>query len=269
MKNLNSSGIYFIINLINGKIYVGNATKFKNRFKHHKYYLNNNNHHNLYLQRAWNKYGADAFQFTIVEIVEDVKDLVRIEQLWINASNCCNENVGYNSRKIAESNIGLKHKPESLIKMSIAQKGKVVSLETRQKLYLANIGKQHSEESKLKMSITRKGRKYSKEWINNIANANRGQKRSDEVKAKMRLAWKNRKLVGVSEETKLKLSIARKGRQPARNKLKWPHELGSKCKCYECMEKKREYMRNFNKNQIGIALRKNADVAKLVETQST
>ena len=65
------SGIYKIINKINGKYYVGSSVNIKdypnNRWSRHIADLNANRHHNDYLQRAWNKYGQDAFEFIIIE----------------------------------------------------------------------------------------------------------------------------------------------------------------------------------------------------------
>ena len=51
-----NSGIYKILNKINGKFYIGSAVNFKRRFARHKRLLNINCHPNEYLQNAWNKY---------------------------------------------------------------------------------------------------------------------------------------------------------------------------------------------------------------------
>lgn len=92
-----------------------------------------------------------------------------------------------------------------------------------------------------------------------------------------RLIANNNTGVKFSEETKLKISNSKKGikwkhsdklklKGRNRNKEKWPHELGSKCKCEICKlthrernknhmrmwrdnnrDKYNEYMRNYNK----------------------
>jgi hypothetical protein len=51
------SGIYKITNLKTGKVYIGKASRVSSRLANHKYLLRNNKHVNVYLQRAWNKYG--------------------------------------------------------------------------------------------------------------------------------------------------------------------------------------------------------------------
>ena len=122
-------GIYIILNLYNGMIYVGSAINFKERWRGHYKALNGNCHGNKYLQAAWNIYGLEAFQFTIVEIVEDTSKLLEIEQLWIDASNCCNRDIGYNLNPTAGSNLGIKWSDDYKEKMSFVLKGKVKSEE--------------------------------------------------------------------------------------------------------------------------------------------
>ncbi len=128
------AGIYFIINLYTGMIYVGSAINFKERRRNHYKALNGNYHGNKYLQAAWNIYGEEAFQFTIVEIVEDVSRLLEIEQLWIEASDCCNSEIGYNLNPTAGSNLGIKWSDDYKEKMSLVLKGKIKSKE-----WLSNI----------------------------------------------------------------------------------------------------------------------------------
>lgn len=60
------SGLYVITNNEVGKFYVGSSVDIKQRFRAHRSGLNNNRHSNQYLQRAWNKYGQDAFTFQLL-----------------------------------------------------------------------------------------------------------------------------------------------------------------------------------------------------------
>jgi len=82
----NVSGIYLIVNTVNGKRYVGSSIKIKNRLKDHYYRLNGKRHDNKHLQCAWNKYGKDAFRFMILE-EHDEDVLLTFEQFWINMLN--------------------------------------------------------------------------------------------------------------------------------------------------------------------------------------
>ena len=58
------SGIYKIVNTVNGKKYVGSAVDIKRRWQAHKLRLRKNNHHSPKLQNAWNKHGESSFTFS-------------------------------------------------------------------------------------------------------------------------------------------------------------------------------------------------------------
>lgn len=79
MKNteeIDKTGIYQISNNINGKLYIGSTVEsFRKRFNLHKHQLRNNKHKNSHLQYAWNKYGEDSFEFSIIEFC-DIKEIV-------------------------------------------------------------------------------------------------------------------------------------------------------------------------------------------------
>ena len=78
-------GIYKIENKINGKIYIGQSNNIYKRWYSHKNSLRRNVHDNDYLQNAWNKYGEENFEFSIVEICEnDVDVLNSREQFYID-----------------------------------------------------------------------------------------------------------------------------------------------------------------------------------------
>lgn len=60
-------GIYKILNLINGKFYIGSSNNLIKRWRDHLYRLRNNKHMNKHLQNAYNKYGESSFAFVILE----------------------------------------------------------------------------------------------------------------------------------------------------------------------------------------------------------
>lgn len=90
-----TSGIYNIINKINGNVYIGSSKNCEKRFKTHKLQLKNNTHHCVALQRAIDKYGLDNFDFVIIKQVNE-KDLLLEEQkeidTYILGKNCYNTN---------------------------------------------------------------------------------------------------------------------------------------------------------------------------------
>lgn len=110
------SGIYEIINLVNGKSYIGSAINLNKRFVQHFSNLKNNRHSNRYLQSAWNKYERQ-FEFRIIEIVEDKTKLLEREQFWIDTRQTYNRNIGYNLRPKASSNLGRITSEETKIKL--------------------------------------------------------------------------------------------------------------------------------------------------------
>lgn len=61
------SGIYQIINLVNGKKYVGRSLNIKKRLAEHKSNLRKNMHPNKHLQFSYNKHGLNNFKFSVLE----------------------------------------------------------------------------------------------------------------------------------------------------------------------------------------------------------
>ena len=78
------SGIYKIVNKVNGKYYVGSSRDIRKRWRSdHRKELTYNYHSNDYLQKAWNKYGGDSFELVIVERVE-LCELQKVEQKYLD-----------------------------------------------------------------------------------------------------------------------------------------------------------------------------------------
>ena len=101
MPNKFASGVYTIKNLVSGKIYIGSARLFKRRFSQHKTCLRGGYHQNSHLQRAWNKYGEDAFLFSI-SVVCSPELMQLYEQKMIDAMS-----PEYNQSKSAYSGIAV------------------------------------------------------------------------------------------------------------------------------------------------------------------
>lgn len=77
------TGIYEIRNIINNNYYIGSAKNINRRWDRHRSGLRHNKHENVYLQRAWNKYGEEKFTFKVVEEC-DVSKLLTLEQKYLN-----------------------------------------------------------------------------------------------------------------------------------------------------------------------------------------
>lgn len=103
-KNNCIYGVYQILNLKNNKIYIGSSAHMnggiKRRWYEHATALQNNCHVNIHLQRAWNLYGAQNFQFSIIESMDRNKQkIIEKEQYYIDyflkikgKDNCYNIN---------------------------------------------------------------------------------------------------------------------------------------------------------------------------------
>jgi group I intron endonuclease len=158
------TGIYKIENLVNNKVYIGQAINIENRWKGHKKDLRNNYHCNKHLQSAWDKYGEENFKFEIIEECEE-DNLTEREQYWIDFYGGLNSSNNYNKRD-ASSKGGLSE--ESKLKVSNANKGKVLGPlkeETKQKISKAlkgrpahNKGIPITEETRKKISEANKGK---------------------------------------------------------------------------------------------------------------
>lgn len=72
------TGVYLIKNKINGTFYVGQSVSIASRWSGHKTTLRNKTHTNVKLQNAFNKYGEDVFEFSILERCEK-EDLLDLE----------------------------------------------------------------------------------------------------------------------------------------------------------------------------------------------
>lgn len=59
--------VYAITHRETGRAYIGSAVDAPNRWRRHRRLLDIRRHDNVHLQRAWNAYGAPAFDFTVVE----------------------------------------------------------------------------------------------------------------------------------------------------------------------------------------------------------
>ena len=100
------SGIYKIEHIDSGRLYIGSSIDAITRMRKHRERLNRNEHHCSALQNAWNKYGQDAFKFSLL-LICDKDDLIFYEQKAIDAFKASIKPYGYNIRKKAESNSGI------------------------------------------------------------------------------------------------------------------------------------------------------------------
>lgn len=156
------SGIYVIRCKPTGKIYVGSAVRIGERWRQHRRVLATGKHHSVLLQRAWDKYGPDAFVFMILENCLPEQLLSR-EQHYMDTMRSYEPAFGFNINKSAWSRLGRPHSPETVEKMAAAFRGRPLSEETKAKMSEAHRGKVKSAEHRSNLSKAHQGKKLSDE----------------------------------------------------------------------------------------------------------
>jgi group I intron endonuclease len=202
------SGIYQIRNTVNGKVYIGSAANFRERWTEHRKRLKARNHHSRSLQAAWIKHDAINFVFEVLELVP-LCDLLHVEQQYLDRVLPFGR-AGYNICRKAGSSLGVKWSAETRAKLCAIRKAQMSSPEMRARLSAANKGFKHTPEAQAKIAESGKGRKRTRESIERSAAAIRGTKRSAETRAKLSKARRRRP--PASPETRAMLSAALKGR---------------------------------------------------------
>ena len=95
--------IYFITNKINKKQYIGETTNFEKRKSRHLSDLRANKHHSEKLQRAYNKYGEENFEWTYdVYEINSEDELKLLEQKMISYYHTYED--GYNCTRGGDGN---------------------------------------------------------------------------------------------------------------------------------------------------------------------
>ena len=174
-------GIYKITNPI-GESYIGQAVDIEKRWKQHRqegrWFI-------CKLYSSFREYGVDNHTWEVQKqcLTEDLNRLENHYQVKFDTV----EN-------------GLNHYYQET-----DEKPKILSEETKRRMSEARRGKKLSEETKRKMSEAQKG--------NTNAKGNKGRKLSEEHKRKISEAHKGKKNGPPSEETKSKISEARRRRE--------------------------------------------------------
>ena len=145
MKNV----VYKIRNIINGHYYIGSTVDSRKRFWAHRKDLRNNVHVCVHLQRAWNKYGEDAFKFEIVQKLHSRNDLFPTEQKLLNehfGKDYCYNVAAYADAPMRDASPEMRARLAERTKAWLERDG-----HPRQ-------GVPHTDESKQQMSESRTGK---------------------------------------------------------------------------------------------------------------
>lgn len=193
-----------------GKVYIGSAINYGKRYNQHTSALNNDRHSSVKLQRAWNKYGKEAFSFLVVEVVESHLMIER-EQFYIDLFDCARK--GYNICPVAGNTLGRMHSHETRKKISIKATGRKASEETKRKMsekLRLRKGEKRSAETCNRISKSKKGKRLSEEAKKNISRGLVGRVFSEEHKKNHAEAMRRPRII--SDETRIKMSESAKKR---------------------------------------------------------
>ncbi len=193
-------GIYVIRHVLTERVYVGSAVNISGRWNNHRHRLRKGNHHAKRLQAAWSLSGEDAFDFRVVEIVPLKRAMIEREQWWMDELQAADLKIGFNTCRSAGHTAGRVTPPETRLKISAGNTGKIHPPEFGAAITARSMGHEVKPETRAKLSAA---------LIGKLASWNRGLVRSPETRAKVRAA----RLGSVaSAETKAKMSAIRAGR---------------------------------------------------------
>jgi group I intron endonuclease len=193
--------IYQITNIINDKKYIGSAINYDVRIKRHLNDLKVGRHHSSKLQRFYDKYGKEVFNFEIIEIVTNIDLLIEIEQKWLTEKQ-----PEFNMTLIAglNSHLGVKRSQETKDKISVKLTGISRSQETKDKISKSKLGvsidgtNMNKDKIGVPLSITHK---------ENIRLSLLGRVISEEQKKQISETLKSKKLISAVAITVKKYSL--------------------------------------------------------------
>lgn len=150
--------IYKIENIINGMVYIGRTSNYKERFTNHKSKLRRGKHGNKFLQKEYIEYGVNNFTYNILEETDSFKKSLELEERYVDLyrQNGLSYNIMGGGKIGLSTNFhplyGKSHSDETKSKISNSKKGKIIGEDNH--FY----GKTHTEETKSKISESRKGK---------------------------------------------------------------------------------------------------------------
>ena len=189
---MKTAGIYKIQQLGTDNCYVGSSSDLRKRRTQHLRDLGRGTHCAKHLQRSWAKYGADAFEFSVIEICEpgeDMKSRLRArEQHWMDALKPC-----FNTCPSAESTLGFKMPPEIVERHRQQITGRKLAPEHAAIVRTLSLGLKRSEETKEKLRQAGLRNGMPRAAIEASVAARKGKPLSPETKAKLAAASTGRR----------------------------------------------------------------------------
>ena len=237
----NAPCVYFIQSSTSKNCYIGSSINLNARIRTHFGELLRDRHHCEPLQRSFNKYGSEDFVWGVCEFVHDQSKLLEAEQKWIdqigdyntcrvagtvagiklNLSNEERERRRYVGKNLAAS-LSAEQIEYALERAVATRRGVPLSSEQKTKLSELTKGRPLAPEHKAKLSEINKSRTFTEDQLKargvaiKTALAARTQEEVAEWKSKLSASktgiQSSKKGIPMSEESRKKMSVARKGR---------------------------------------------------------
>lgn len=103
-NNTTNAGIYKITCTANNRFYIGSSLHIETRVRSHFNHLRKNKHLNKNLQNSYNKHNEISFIVECIECVSkdiNYKDLILLEQTYLDTLKPWDEKIGFNNCKVA------------------------------------------------------------------------------------------------------------------------------------------------------------------------
>lgn len=193
--------VYLVTNRLTGSRYVGITNRsLEDRWSEHRYRSKQNARFKL--ARAIQKYGPSSFDVEVICELDNYDDLLAAERIFI-ANFGTFSNDGYNMTPGGETS-------PTLVK-EIALRGGATRSRTRRGVNHPMYGKRQSQETIEKRRASLKKTASTEEWKARRSEISRRSWERQEVRDKRVSALRGLKKSPMSQETKDKLSLAKKG----------------------------------------------------------
>ena len=195
-----NAAVYVIVNLVNGKTYVGKANNAQKRWTNHLSAARSKSPRSL-IARAIRKHGSGNFRFDVLAHYPSEEEALRWEGWWISFFESNVSGKGYNldagghggktltaetRARISDALRGRCKSAAHVANMSKAASSRAApSAEVVERRAASNRGRQRTPEQKRRIAEAKKGVRFSEEQRAHMAAAHRGNTHSAETRAKM------------------------------------------------------------------------------------
>lgn len=142
-------GVYKLVNTATGQCYVGQSQRVQKRIKEHFRLLRHNKHPNQHLQRAYNKYGSEAFYGAVEVECSDLNELDKLEESFIRGDAWFDTPTVYNIADFAKAPMrGKQHSEEAKERIRLGRRASTFnyqSAEYRETLSKAQMARFHAD----------------------------------------------------------------------------------------------------------------------------